>query len=171
MPLVPAYALTIHKAQGMTINTPLYINLENMWRSELLYVALSRVTDDSLLILFNPPISHMYTTKLVPNRIVNEYLNNGHFEQFGFRMVIDDQNKQMSIGKRPDTDLFKLNQIDFDFETAEKTSKHGLVCHNAYYNHIVHWKNGNKIASVTYEDYIEKPNKPNVNGSNGNDVA
>ena len=45
MPLVPAYAITVHKAQGMTIKNKLFVNCENFWRLELLYVALSRVID------------------------------------------------------------------------------------------------------------------------------
>lgn len=63
MPLIPAYALTIHKAQGMTIRTPLFINMENLWNLELLYVAISRVSDDKLLSLYNPPITTMECAK------------------------------------------------------------------------------------------------------------
>jgi hypothetical protein len=39
----------------MTIKTPLFINMSNLWSLELLYVAISRVTDDSLLSIYNPP--------------------------------------------------------------------------------------------------------------------
>lgn len=58
IPLMPAYALTIHKSQGMTIRTPLFINMDNLWNLELLYVGVSRVSDDKLLSLYNPPITH-----------------------------------------------------------------------------------------------------------------
>jgi hypothetical protein len=51
----------------------------------------------------------------------------------------------MTIGKRPNTNLFKLNQIDLDFETAEYTNKNGFVQHKPYYNHMIHWKDGKKI--------------------------
>lgn len=74
----------------MTIKTPLYVNLDNLWRLELLYVALSRVTDEKLLLLYNPPLSINCRFKLRPNHIVKDYLEHGHFEQFGFRMVIAD---------------------------------------------------------------------------------
>jgi hypothetical protein len=74
-------------------------------------------------------------------------------------MVIDDWKKQMTIGKRANTNLLKLNQIDLDFETAEYITKHGLTHHKPYYNHIIHWKNSQKLDNVTFEDYIPIKNK------------
>ncbi len=41
-PLALAYATTIHKAQGQTLNS-LYVNLRDLWESGQAYVALSRV--------------------------------------------------------------------------------------------------------------------------------
>ena len=57
-PLIPAWAITIHKLQGQTINSPLFILLNDMKDfPHLLYTAISRVTTiKNLFIIINNPI-------------------------------------------------------------------------------------------------------------------
>ena len=44
MPLVPAYAFTVHKVQGLTIDGPMVVDCRRMWQCDhLVYVAASRV--------------------------------------------------------------------------------------------------------------------------------
>ncbi len=54
-PLVPAYASTIHKCQGLTITSAI-IDLKNIFAPHMIYVALSRVTslEGVHLLNFNP---------------------------------------------------------------------------------------------------------------------
>jgi len=51
IPLKLAYAMTVHKTQGMSIKEPLYVNCSKMWKRNqgLVYVALSRVTSPDLI--------------------------------------------------------------------------------------------------------------------------
>jgi hypothetical protein len=58
--------------------------MTNIWINELLYVAVSRVSDEKLLTLYNAPRDKKDVYKLRENRTVKDYLENGVFEQFGF---------------------------------------------------------------------------------------
>ena len=44
LPIVPSYAITVHKSQGQSFNGKVYIHVENFFEKYQLYVALSRVT-------------------------------------------------------------------------------------------------------------------------------
>lgn len=59
----------------------------------------------------------------------------------------------MSICKKPDTKLYNLNTIYFDFETAEYQHESGLISHRPYYNHITHFKQSKIVNEVTFQDY------------------
>lgn len=52
IPLLPSWAITIHKAQGMTIDR-VRVDLANFWTPELAYVALSRARHWEFLEVFN----------------------------------------------------------------------------------------------------------------------
>jgi ATP-dependent DNA helicase PIF1 len=52
IPLLPSYALTIHKSQGMTLDTAI-IDCKNIFACGQLYVALSRVRDINNLKVIN----------------------------------------------------------------------------------------------------------------------
>jgi len=53
-PIRVAYAMTIHKVQGMTIKGAIVIDCQNIWNSKgLFYVAVSRVTDPNNLYIRN----------------------------------------------------------------------------------------------------------------------
>jgi hypothetical protein len=54
-PLELAYAITIHKSQGMTITTEIYVNFTGHFKFEQPYVALSRCTTPDNLHIFNLP--------------------------------------------------------------------------------------------------------------------
>jgi hypothetical protein len=44
MPLAPAYAFTVHKVQGVTLDRPVVLDCSSMWKCpHLIYVAASRV--------------------------------------------------------------------------------------------------------------------------------
>ena len=53
LPVRPAFALTIHKAQGATLNDAFTVECSNWWESGQGYVALSRASDPSLMHLQN----------------------------------------------------------------------------------------------------------------------
>lgn len=44
LPIVPSYAITVHKSQGQSFNGKVYIHVEEFFEKYQLYVALSRVT-------------------------------------------------------------------------------------------------------------------------------
>lgn len=89
IPLIPAYALTIHKSQGMTINQPIYLNLKGVWCNELIYVALSRTTDHNLISISFVDFKNL--TSMHVNPTVSDYINENYFEQFGYRMMIESE--------------------------------------------------------------------------------
>ena len=45
-PICLAYALTIHKVQGLTLNKLIVGGVDRFWQPQLLYVALSRVRSE-----------------------------------------------------------------------------------------------------------------------------
>jgi ATP-dependent DNA helicase PIF1 len=62
IPLVPAYAFTIHKVQGMTLRGAVHIALGKLWKcNHIVYVALSRVRTPDQLVLsgFKPDLVHV----------------------------------------------------------------------------------------------------------------
>lgn len=50
----PAYAMTVHKAQGSTIKEPLIVWIDKLWEKRMLYTALSRATCYSNITVVNP---------------------------------------------------------------------------------------------------------------------
>jgi len=76
-PLRLAYAITIHKSQGMSIEN-LVCNLDNIFAPSQLYVALSRATNpNKLSVDFNKGDFDLYLQKMinVDNRVDEYYLN------------------------------------------------------------------------------------------------
>lgn len=66
-PLSLAYASTIHKAQGMTIDSSLLVNLKSLWEPGQAYVALSRITDADNLFIESWSASSIKTDPEVTN--------------------------------------------------------------------------------------------------------
>jgi len=60
-PLMPAYAVTVHKAQGETLRVPTLVDIRCAFVAGLLYVALSRVTDIDLLHIAGELTPAMFT--------------------------------------------------------------------------------------------------------------
>ncbi len=59
IPLKLAYAITIHKSQGQTIDGTLLIDSEGIFEDGQFYVALSRIRDHNKLVLLNPRNEHI----------------------------------------------------------------------------------------------------------------
>lgn len=73
-PISLAYATTIHKAQGMTLDR-LIVNLSNLWEPGQAYVALSRVTDPDNLYLESWQSRSIKSDPLV-SRFYNQLMKN-----------------------------------------------------------------------------------------------
>jgi ATP-dependent DNA helicase PIF1 len=67
IPLIPAYALTIHKSQGMTLPKAI-IDCKNIFACGQLYVALSRVKSLNELQLLN-----FHPRQLITAKVVSDY--------------------------------------------------------------------------------------------------
>jgi ATP-dependent DNA helicase PIF1 len=67
IPLIPAYALTIHKSQGLTLDSAI-VDCENIFVSGQLYVALSRVKKMEGL-----AIKHFKKEQILVNKNVDDY--------------------------------------------------------------------------------------------------
>lgn len=76
LPLIPAYALTIHRCQGQTVSEPVFIDAAKSWDDGQFYVALSRVKDVSQIYLkeYNERCVH------ASPYAVQFYENGGKFE-------------------------------------------------------------------------------------------
>lgn len=119
-PFKIAYAMTIHKAQGLTIHQELVVDLKGLFEKQQLYVAISRVTDPKLL-----KIKNLRVINRGMQHEIMDFINNNEFECFQTRMLIDNCEKQMKIRKHKDTKLVNLNTIYMDFETAFQLNKYG----------------------------------------------
>ena len=75
-PLRPAWAVTIHKSQGMGL-CPLAVNLDNLFESGQLYVALSRTIDPARLFVHTrfDPVA-VAKRSLKPNEAVDRFYEN-----------------------------------------------------------------------------------------------
>ena len=67
IPLVPAYAMTIHSAQGLTLESAVHVDLEGMQDPALAYVAFSRVRTPDMLTITHLP-SHESLNTQNPDR-------------------------------------------------------------------------------------------------------
>ena len=76
IPLIPAYAITIHKSQGLSLEKAM-IKQENCFASGQTYVALSRLTTLSGLKIIG---KFNHTNVLVDKSAVDFYLKNGIYE-------------------------------------------------------------------------------------------
>jgi ATP-dependent exoDNAse (exonuclease V) alpha subunit len=66
MPLTPAYAFTVHKVQGTTLDCPVVLDLRHMWLCDhLVYVAASRVRRLSQLHIVNFEPRHVTVSRRV----------------------------------------------------------------------------------------------------------
>jgi ATP-dependent exoDNAse (exonuclease V) alpha subunit len=61
-PLALAYAITAHKAQGMTIDGPTIIHIKEAFAPGMLYVVLSRITERALLKI----VGGLHPTQFIP---------------------------------------------------------------------------------------------------------
>jgi ATP-dependent DNA helicase PIF1 len=69
IPLLPAYALTIHKSQGMTLDSAV-IDCKNIFACGQLYVALSRVRK-----LENLKVINFNKRQIIVSKAVKSYYN------------------------------------------------------------------------------------------------
>ena len=157
-PVILAYAITIHKSQGMTLHKAVVDVGSSIFESSQIYVALSRMSSLSGLILksFNPEKvqvkrdalnfnnfvekNHVYTNssekKIFIQNIshqLNNYVNNDNWSHIQLRT------KNFDILEKT---------IFFDFETF--VDKHDGVLH-PYYNHLVYYQNGHVIKKQTFQ--------------------
>jgi ATP-dependent DNA helicase PIF1 len=69
-PLKLAWALTIHKTQGLTLENVL-VDLSNCFAAGMLYVAMSRIKDPHQMAIVNLDQLHL---GLIPNKVANKFL-------------------------------------------------------------------------------------------------
>jgi ATP-dependent DNA helicase PIF1 len=69
MPIIPAYALTIHKSQGLTLESAI-VDCKNIFVSGQLYVALSRVKTMEGLKIIN-----FHKSQILVNQDVKDFYN------------------------------------------------------------------------------------------------
>jgi ATP-dependent DNA helicase PIF1 len=70
MPIIPAYALTIHKSQGLTLESAI-VDCKNIFVSGQLYVALSRVKTMEGLKIIN-----FHKSQILVNQDVKDFYKN-----------------------------------------------------------------------------------------------
>jgi hypothetical protein len=61
-----AYAITVHKSQGKTIDEPIIIYLDTIWDKRTLYTALTRARSLSQITIYNPKNQTTFTNKPPP---------------------------------------------------------------------------------------------------------
>ena len=75
IPVIPAYGLTIHKSQGMTLDA-IVIDCKNIFTYGQLYVGMSRVRDANNMTLIN-----FDNSKVITSKTVKDYYKNTKMEE------------------------------------------------------------------------------------------
>ena len=75
IPVIPAYGLTIHKSQGMTLDA-IVIDCKNIFTYGQLYVGMSRVRDANNMTLIN-----FDNSKVITSKTVKSYYKNNKMEE------------------------------------------------------------------------------------------
>ena len=75
IPVIPAYGLTIHKSQGMTLDA-IVIDCKNIFTYGQLYVGMSRVRDANNMTLIN-----FDNSKVITSKTVKSYYKNTKMEE------------------------------------------------------------------------------------------
>ena len=77
-PICLAYAWTIHKVQGRTLQNVVVGNLDGFWQPELLYVAISRVRNENNILFM--PSKNTDTPYYTYEQIYNLFNNQQRFD-------------------------------------------------------------------------------------------
>lgn len=83
LPIKLAYSITIHKSQGSTIESPVVINLNNVFSMFQIYVAISRVKKENQIYFLN---TNQTSLESLLKRADNEYID---IKLFYSRIVVD----------------------------------------------------------------------------------
>ena len=157
-PIILAYAITIHKSQGMTLHNAVIDVGSNIFESSQVYVALSRIssTDGLILKSFNPDKIQVKRDAMNFNDFVekhNVYTDISEKKIF-IQNISRDLNVSISNDKWVHHELRK-KQFDilektvfFDFETYVDKQDDIL---SPYYNHLIYYENGVVRKKETFQ--------------------
>ena len=157
-PIILAYAITIHKSQGMTLYKAVIDVGSSIFESSQVYVALSRMSDIKGLYLkaFSPDKIQVKKGALNFNNFVdtnNVYVDTTKRKCF-LQNISSDLNTFVSSDKWTFHELRekKFDMLEktifFDFETY--VDKDDGILH-PYYNHLVYYENGKVCKSTTFQ--------------------
>ena len=157
-PIILAYAITIHKSQGMSLEKAVIDVGGNIFESSQVYVALSRIRDLKGLFLksFDPNKISVKKNALNFNDFVisnNIYISTSKRKNF-----LQTVSRELDAFVNTDKWVFhelRVKQFDilektvfFDFETY--VDKDDGILH-PYYNHLIYYENGEVKKSTTFQ--------------------
>ena len=110
----PAFALTVHKAQGMTINKPYIIYEHNKMRSDMLYVCLTRTKQKEFvnfceISLYKPYVGYIYKYSFMGKSYI------GSTNDIKKRQTEHETNSTYKFGKA----ILKIGLDKFTFDISE----------------------------------------------------
>lgn len=158
-PILLAYAITIHKSQGMTLHNVVIDIGDSVFETSQIYVALSRVSDIQGLYLksFSPDKIKVKREALLFNTFVEK--NNFYKQQIQnsktfLSFASNELNVFLHTNEWISHDLHykKFNLLEktvfFDFETYVDEKTQILY---PYYNHLLYFENGKIMQSTTFQ--------------------
>lgn len=134
-PICYAWAISIHKCQGMTLDCAIIDLGDNIFDFHMVYVALSRVRNYDSLYLIN-----FYKSAIRINPKVLEFLANPH----NYRLInheLFQHNIEFSNNDVEPYSMIDMKTIFFDMETYTN-KKNDII---PYYNYISVWNMGKQI--------------------------
>ena len=135
IPLIPAFALTIHKAQGLQKDFVLFVASGHLFTRALAYVATSRCKTLAGLSIVGEPLSNRHFFKAQTGNadkvIRDETKRLRKFQGNTIRKGLKAQSKHSSLTLHDTVIPYTLLEMEYDDDKAEKYSNSNalFICH------------------------------------------